>query len=576
MKSIKSWMKVLKTALIILAVVSIVSCKANIETVEVIDYEDSENVGYNDRAPIEKCLGYKNIPENQSFKSAVTSAKYIYYIDYEFDLGGQSVKIPEGSILSFGKDGSIKNGKIEFNNTYLDGNVSFSNVGFSGNLLNKYVTLSWFGPNKTAAEEKSNKRKNADLISELFSVMGDTLIVDLFCPMSSYVYVETNINMRAIDWDETKCTKDYNYTYEPQYGFYTVEDNSLFILNNTDTKKSGSMNLFGIYLKGNPDKFKNATTLPSGVTWGVFLPWGGSLAAVYNCKFEGFTQGVRALGGYLEKFQNTTFTNCKVGVYALYASDFDVFGCKFTNCMPNLSVPDQMTIDETAVDSLRCAGTGFISEGCGMLNFANNLLENNFVNFMINEASIIVNITDCTFKNPGFCDIYVYNDYQGYSTEGYLSLGLGDLQKFCIDNVVIHNNTFTRTAKAKGESVVFLRNRDRALQSGKTVTTDKRVTNLVFSNNKVTDNRSGTSNKEAIFMISNVNETKSQIVCTGNNFTSSKAKYFASLFSNSSGQYAFKNSSNSMPSGVSETSKYNDDSSVIVFLPSDKANPVKR
>ena len=544
-----------------------ISCKVNVDSSNIgIEESEEESIVYEDKSPAEFCLGYKNIREGESLKNALSLDRYIYYINYDFDLKGQSVTVPENSILSFGPEGSIKNGSIVFSNTFLEGKVNFSNVSFSGKVINKYVTLSWFGPNASEAEEKSSTRKNATLLSEILSIMGDTLIVDMFCPISSSVLVETNVNMRAKDWDETKCTKDYNYTYEPTFGFYTVENNSLFSLYDSDRKKAGSLNLFGIYLKGNQERFKNATTPPSGVTYGVFLPWGGSLAAVYNCKIEGFTQGVRALGGFLEKFQNTTFTNCKVGVYAIYASDFDVFGCQFTNCMPNLVLPTGASMDENAIHNLRCAGTGFILEGCGMVNFANNLLENNFVNFMINEASIIVNVSDCTFKNPGFCDIYIYNDYKGYSVEGYFSLGEADLQNYCIDNTVIHNNTFTRTGKAEGKCLVFLRNKNVALNSaGRVVETDKRVTNFIFSNNKVTDRRIGTSGDEAIFMISNVNETKSHVVCTNNDFSLSAAKYFSSLLSGSSGKYTFKNSGNKMPSGVGEKSKLGDASSVINF-----------
>ena len=313
-------------------------------------------------------------------------------------------------------------------------------VVFEGNLLNRTVNLSWFGPNRTVQEEKDATRKNTQIISEVLECMGDTLVVDGFYPVSSIINIKKSINLRSPDWNESLCTRTYDNPYEPTNGFYSTDgNNSIFKFfqyqdENGKDKVKGSMNMFGIYLKGNPEKYLNATkyeTDESKLTCGVFLPWGGSLAAVYNCKFEGFTQGIRSLGGFIEKLQNTTFNACELGFYAIYASDFEVFSCKFTNCMPNYKlnvVPD--------VSGLRQVGCGFMIEGCGMVNCANNLFENNFINLIINEVAIIINISNNEFRNPVFNDIYVYNDYTYVRGPFYFTTGKEDMHRICIDNVV--------------------------------------------------------------------------------------------------------------------------------------------
>ncbi|MCR5436987.1 MAG: hypothetical protein K6E97_07985 [Treponema sp.] len=503
---------------------------------------------YVDKAPTEHCLGYKTLEPTDNFITAVSMAKMIYIINDEFDLNAGSVTIPDSSILVFGDNGKIINGTVTFSNTYLDGKVKFKNVSFAGTLLNKTVNLSWFGATTDLNEEKTNKKNNS-IITQVLNCMGDTLIVDGYYPVSSKISVTRAVNLRSPDWNESLCKKTYSEdSYVPSNGFYTNGEFSLI-------EVISSINLYGIRLTGNVSKYKTATAVPtSGYTFGLkTLEWStGSIAAVYNCRIEGFTQGLRAVSGFIEKIQNTTFDSCVTGLYVIYASDFDIFGCRFTNCMPNLSVPavSDSTFTDSNLNTLRECGCGIILEGCGMVNFANNLLENNFINLQLLEADIIINITDCTFKNPGFCDLYLFNDYAPYSSNLYFNTGENDLQKICMDNIVIHQNTFERSSKAVGRCIVLLKNRQKALASDNTtVVTHDRITNFVFSNNTIKDTRSNVGSNDSIFTIKNEDETKSRVTCTGNNFTNSKVRFFINAILGSTGKYSFKNKNNSMPTG---------------------------
>ncbi len=549
----------LKLFFLPVVLIASISCKVD------LDYEADKI--YSDKAPADSAMGYRKIRTDASFGSQVSSANYVYVVDSSFDLDGASVTVGEKSIIKFTENGSIRNGKITFNKTYLDGKIKFKNVEFDGTLANRNVILSWFGPNKTAEEDRDAARKNTQIISEVLACMGDTLIVDGFYPVSSVIEIKRSINVRSVDWNEKLCTETYQNSYEPSNGFYAANGNgSIFRFHQYQDENDkyhvvGSMNMFGIYLKGDPEKYLNATnyeTDETKLTYGVFLPWGGSLAAVYNCKFEGFTQGIRSLGGFIEKLQNTTFNACELGFYAIYASDFEVFSCKFTNCMPNYKltrIPDE--------SSLRQIGCGFMIEGCGMVNCANCLFENNFINLIINEVAIIINISNCKFINPVYNDIYVYNNYTYVRGPFYFTTGYEDNHRICIDNVVISENEFIRNKKALGKSFIMFTNGYHALYNHGFIESD-RITNLIISDNEFIDSRPVVPEDESLFVVSNKKETRSKITCSRNDFGSTKINYYARLIDGSYGKFTFVNSSNIFPTGVSELKLSNNNANVIV------------
>ena len=71
-------------------------------------------------------------------------------IKYPFNLGGGTVTLPAYSKLSFIKGGSITNGTINSNNTFIQADESFigilNGITFSGNsVVNPYILPEWFG-----------------------------------------------------------------------------------------------------------------------------------------------------------------------------------------------------------------------------------------------------------------------------------------------------------------------------------------------------------------------------------------------------------------------------------------------
>lgn len=96
-----------------------------------------------DRSSIDG-LGYVILRPDKTFAEQVVQANTIYDVRYNFDLEGTAVTIPDNCVLQF-NGGSINNGTLIFNGTYLDGYVNIAeNVSISGWLSNDEVKLSWF------------------------------------------------------------------------------------------------------------------------------------------------------------------------------------------------------------------------------------------------------------------------------------------------------------------------------------------------------------------------------------------------------------------------------------------------
>jgi hypothetical protein len=75
----------------------------------------------------------------------LSEANTIYEIRYDFDLNGETIEMKEGCTLKF-KGGSLNNGKIIFNGTFIDAKeiYIFKDISISGMLKNTNVKIDWF------------------------------------------------------------------------------------------------------------------------------------------------------------------------------------------------------------------------------------------------------------------------------------------------------------------------------------------------------------------------------------------------------------------------------------------------
>ena len=85
------------------------------------------------------------VDKNILTQAAINQPNTIYEIRYDFDLYGAEIVIPEDCVLKF-EGGSFKNGKIIYNNTYVENIVSSEiNCSVSGALSNNILKPEYYG-----------------------------------------------------------------------------------------------------------------------------------------------------------------------------------------------------------------------------------------------------------------------------------------------------------------------------------------------------------------------------------------------------------------------------------------------
>ena len=92
-------------------------------------------------------MGYVILRKDKTFAEQVTNENTIYEIRYHFNLGGASATIPANCVLKF-VGGSISNGTLALNNSYLDGNPKIL-CNVSGSISNKTNDVTFFGIDNT-------------------------------------------------------------------------------------------------------------------------------------------------------------------------------------------------------------------------------------------------------------------------------------------------------------------------------------------------------------------------------------------------------------------------------------------
>lgn len=132
----------------------------------------------------------KNIVNGKNIltQEMVSKSNTIYEIRYDFDLRGKEIIIPEGCILQF-NGGSIKNGRILFNFTILQGDILIL-CDCKGHLDNKIIIPDWFGfveGDKSSAENNYTILKMCTKL--LFTISSK--------PDSSKLYANRTMEFKA-------------------------------------------------------------------------------------------------------------------------------------------------------------------------------------------------------------------------------------------------------------------------------------------------------------------------------------------------------------------------------------------
>ena len=163
----------------------------------------------------------KNTLSQESFNSSNT----IYEVRYDFDLMGKTITIPRDCVLEF-TGGSIKNGKIIFNNTTIafDSAVNILPDTCEGKITNSIIFPEWFVSKKDFTEAMQTSINIAPasgatilLTGSRYLVRGGVLLFTSNLTFKSYskstIYTEDATNYKAIFYSDPKESSD-NVTFD--------------------------------------------------------------------------------------------------------------------------------------------------------------------------------------------------------------------------------------------------------------------------------------------------------------------------------------------------------------------------
>lgn len=104
--------------------------------------------------------GYVVLVKDVPLDKQMVYENTIYEIRYDFDLGGDTLEIPADCVLYF-KGGSLRNGKIVFNNTKISGEIAIDKTcSPSGSLVNTEVLVDWFGADSRNGTDNTEVVRN--------------------------------------------------------------------------------------------------------------------------------------------------------------------------------------------------------------------------------------------------------------------------------------------------------------------------------------------------------------------------------------------------------------------------------
>lgn len=470
-------------------------------------------------------FGYVLLNPKEDLSAQLTKEHTIYDIQTTLNLHGKSLDIPAESILKF-SGGKIVNGKISFNMTYLDGLIQFSGCSFTGHLLNEEVILSRFGASP-------NNDDNSAIINDVMNIAREVVVIDGLYPIKKSLVVEHKITLRGLDLTESI----YGILVRnAKYGFKTTSNITAIRMG-----KRGSLSMFGISVLGNEQLYISGNTHdidgPEGKpleTCGILMTTeGGSLDAIDDCSFVGFTYGIRAIGRYIEKIRSSYFSSCRFGLFTAWTSDYICEDCHFNTNMLNYNIQTH-GIDDTMPNDIRKIGAGVVCKGSGMARFINCKFEFNFIHFILDEAGIILNLENCMFDAATHSSIMIFNEK---AKDNWLIDK--EIHKPSINCINISGNTFARGSRCErykntslpGSAIMYIR------EAG------NRGMNINFVNNVVVDNievdQVGINYEKTIFRI--FNEGEGGIInSSSNDFSHCEAETVAEVVNGSNGRFIIK------------------------------------
>lgn len=380
-------------------------------------------------------MGYVILRKDKTFQEQVTKPNTIYEIRYEFNLGGQPKEIPAGCVLKF-EGGSLSNGSLVFNKTYLDGNVKIDNILPSGSLANYEAYSSWFGVS-------SQKEDNHAVLQSLVN-MVDCLIIEGIYKISKSLTISRKVSLRGLR------DKEHVYAISEDHASCGIKitSNSHCIILDDNAK----IEVRALALLGNKDLYVANDTHEEVMMAGIYHSYKGTISVFDRSSIMGFTYGIYSEGAYITEITNSWFSACRFGLYTKYTSDYSVTGCSFNTCMLNYD-HNSHSLANDDTHSIKNVGGGVKVIAGGMIKFVANRFEWNFINFIIDEMAVQMLVNDNIFDAATYAHVVISNPLSNQSV---------DLSNFeyAIDGLTFANNTINKGAglgdRLAGESIFYI------------------------------------------------------------------------------------------------------------------------
>lgn len=225
---------------------------------------------------------------NYLTQTMVGKENVIYHIQYDYNLNGQTITIPEGCVLLF-EGGSISDGTINFINTTIVANTHiFKNINITGTILSDLYLSMWeFGSTTDVAPI---------IESALYAVASTNhkFSIDVNCYMASYASIPSNSDL-CIEQDITitssgdggftlmnRGSSVYKYSGASNI---IVHGGGTFDFNSRNTNSSTN-SAFTIYHCSNV--IIDGITFKDPASYHVIEIGGSEHITIKNCKFFGF------------------------------------------------------------------------------------------------------------------------------------------------------------------------------------------------------------------------------------------------------------------------------------------------
>ena len=272
--------------------------------------------------PAINAMGYVILRKNKTFAEQVTATNTIYEIRYDFDLGGESVTIPENCVLKF-VGGKITNGTLTGNNTIIAAAVVaiFDTISIAGTWQCKNIYSKWF---------------SSDVIDNMFAMNNANIYTELF-----------------IDGDYPLKTQRTGYGLRG----VPVVANSRVIISGTITKTSDSYtvnSMFEVFgdnvtfeggvIDGNKTAFSDETEYGHG----IYTEYPVKNLKVINCHIQNCYGDAIYLGGFSGtdnyvsgvEIANCSITGCnRQGISIISAERVYIHDCYFDSMKGSLFDP---------------------------------------------------------------------------------------------------------------------------------------------------------------------------------------------------------------------------------------------